>query len=285
MSASPVTIYLSGSSPPSGLSIIFAVFVAVGSIRHAPRFDVDDHKALFYAFTVLIYRIYFHPLSRFPGPLLARVSNVYFSYIFLGDSHTWDMLALHERYGSVIRIAPNELAFSSAQSWRDIYGGRQPFIKSPFFEGTSFAGKAQSIITVRDPKEHQRMHRYLSAAFSERSLKDQESLIASVIDQFIEKIGEPCRNPIDITRWFHLMSFDVIGELSFGRSFGGLEKGELHPWVRVVMAFMDQMMLGDTLTRFPIIGKMLMKIFSGKVSQLMEDMREHESFAMEAVHA
>ena len=37
--------------------------------------------------------------------------------------HT-DILALHNRYGRVARIGPNELAFNAPQAFRDIYAAR-----------------------------------------------------------------------------------------------------------------------------------------------------------------
>jgi hypothetical protein len=75
----------------------------------------------------------------------------------------------------VVRTAPNELSFSSAASWKDIHGfrqGHQAFIKSPFYDGGSFADVAHSIVSERDPVTHGKMKKHLSHAFSERSLKD-----------------------------------------------------------------------------------------------------------------
>ena len=34
-------------------------------------------------------------------------------------------IALHRKYGSVVRVMPNELSFDNAQAWEDIYGFRQ----------------------------------------------------------------------------------------------------------------------------------------------------------------
>jgi len=31
---------------------------------------------------------------------------------------------LHDKYGSVVRVSPNELAFNSVGAWEDIYGHR-----------------------------------------------------------------------------------------------------------------------------------------------------------------
>lgn len=112
-----------------------------------------------------------------------------------------------------MRVAPNELSFNTAQSWRDIYEkrkGQETFIKSDFYDGGNFAAEAHSIVSVRDPEEHAHMRRYLREAFSDRSLRDQEHLISLVIDRFIERIGEKGKDSagIDIVMWFNLATFD-----------------------------------------------------------------------------
>ena len=149
--------------------------------------------------------------------------------------------------GPVVRVAPNELSFNSAQSWKDIYGqrkGHSPFPKSAFYDGGNFADQAHSIVSERDPAKHCEMRKYLSNAFSDRSLKEQEHLISGVIDDFCEQVGErgSDQDGIDLSRWFNLLTFDVIGELAFGESFHGvrsgrnpffnlkLEKKSLHNW-------------------------------------------------------
>lgn len=32
-------------------------------------------------------------------------------------------------------------------------------------------------------------------------------------------------------KWVNFLTTDLIGDLSFGESFGGLEEGKLHPWL------------------------------------------------------
>lgn len=133
--------------------------------------------------------------------------------------------------GPVVRTAPNELSFNSSQSWKDIYGfrpaGHQTFVKSDFYDGGSFADRAHSIVSERDPTEHGKMRKYLSHAFSDRSLTEQEKLIAEIIDQFIEVIGKRGAQGLDICQAFEMMTFDVIGSLAFGEEFGGVESGRI----------------------------------------------------------
>ncbi|KAL9591972.1 MAG: hypothetical protein Q9179_007191, partial [Wetmoreana sp. 5 TL-2023] len=103
----------------------------------------------------------------------------------------------------VVRTAPNELSFNTAQSWKDIYDFRQghlTFIKSDFYDGGSFADRCGSIVSERNPTVHGAMRKQLSHAFSQRSLMEQEDLISKSVDRFIAKLGEDGTQSINIVR-------------------------------------------------------------------------------------
>ena len=72
------------------------------------------------------------------------------------------------------------------------------------------------------------MRKYLSHAFSDKSLKEQEYLIAEMADLFIEQVGRlgAADTGIDFVKWFNLLTFDIIGSLAFGEPFGGLQSGK-----------------------------------------------------------
>jgi cytochrome P450 len=178
-----------------------------------------------------IYKHVTHPLYSLPGPPTAAWSNVLYSKMFLGGRQPYDMLRLHEKYGPVVRVAPNEVSFSSPTSWEDIYGfraGHKTFVKSPFYDGGSFADQAHSIVSERDVQEHGAMRRYLSHAFSDGSLKKQETLVAENVDLLMSQLGKLGTGPegLNIVKWFNLTTFDIIGSLAFGETFGGLESRE-----------------------------------------------------------
>lgn len=82
-------------------------------------------------------------------------------------------------------------------------------------------------MSERDPVKHSKMRKYLSSAFSDRSLKEQEHLVIEKVDEFINEIYKSGSTSagIDMTLWFNFLTFDIIGELAFGQSFDGLKSG------------------------------------------------------------
>lgn len=56
---------------------------------------------LFYVVGKTIYRLWFHPLSKFPGPRLAAISSIYEFYysVIKGGMFIWEMERMHEEYG------------------------------------------------------------------------------------------------------------------------------------------------------------------------------------------
>jgi hypothetical protein len=58
-----------------------------------------------------VYRMFFHPLRKFTGPLWAPLSNIYHSYIIRKSDNYLVMKKLHEQYGPIIRTGTLYLAF------------------------------------------------------------------------------------------------------------------------------------------------------------------------------
>ncbi|KAL8708610.1 MAG: hypothetical protein Q9220_006546 [cf. Caloplaca sp. 1 TL-2023] len=234
-----------------------------------------------------IYQNHFnHALSKFPGPPTASFSNLSYCRRFMGGRQPFDMLHEHNKYGPVVRTAPNELSFNTWEAWRDIYSFRQghgTFIKSNFYDGGSFAAQAHSIVSERDPTEHGKMRKYLSHAFSDRSLKEQEHIVAEVVDQFVEQIGKegaPTGKGIDLVTWLNLTTFDIITSLAFGEAFGGVQTGKTHFWISIVISSLGQGALADVFNRFPIM-RTLFKLITP--ASAYDDTRKHEAYTIDLV--
>jgi hypothetical protein len=141
-----------------------------------------------YQFCIYLYNIFFHPLHKFPGPRLAAASCIpRIIRAIRGDVYFW-INDLHQQYGEVVRVTPNELSFSSAESLKDIYAhkraGRTNLPKDP---GFYIFGDDRTIINA-DDESHARQRKIFANAFSDRALKLQEPLFLTYVDKLVQKL-------------------------------------------------------------------------------------------------
>lgn len=220
----------------------------------------------------IIYNLRFHPLSSFPGPLARRASRLPYTLSILnGRLHT-DTAALHRRYGPVVRVAPNELAFADPSSWRDVMGGGSrelakwgeayliPEFMPPHLQNTV------------DKEHHKMLRRAVAPGFSDQSLRAQEGLVAGYIGNLVERLRETCAaggsGPgansavVDLERWYRFTVFDIIGDLALGESFGCLNGADFHPWIKGMNDAGKVMWLLTAASMYPIAKKVSNWLFA-----------------------
>lgn len=208
-----------------------------------------DQTAL-YTITTVIYNLYFHPLRHFPGPRLHAATSLGWGISNLRGTLPLDVHALHETYGPVFRVRPNELAFADAAAWQDIYGHKVLGKKAGLAPGVkelpkyrlfyrSYPGQPESIVTAKYG-DHAKWRRILAPGFSEKSLRAQEPLITRYINLLMARLRESSGEAVDMVMWYNWTTFDVIGDLAFGESFGCLENAQYHPFVSTICTSMIQ---------------------------------------------
>lgn len=189
-----------------------------------------------YAIGLIVYRRLFHPLAKYPGPFLHSISGLPVAFALLRGRVAFENKLYHERYGPVVRVGPNELVFNTSDSMQDIYGfrpGHQNMKKSPLHTGPVKVGQTTTLQYVVSDEEHGRQRRALSHAFSHQALMDQEPIIQSYMTKVVEHLRKRAeqKRAFDICDWFNYFTFDTMGDLTFGESFGCLDRGAYHEWV------------------------------------------------------
>jgi hypothetical protein len=100
----------------------------------------------------LIRRLYFSPLSSFPGPKLAALSNFYKANAYRTGRGAKVLLKLHEKYNSdIVRVGPNELSIRNVDAVEKIYKGKYP--RGSFYEVGAING-AYNLNTQRNYDVH-----------------------------------------------------------------------------------------------------------------------------------
>lgn len=231
-------------------------------------------KTLGYFMFKPIYNIWFHPLRKYPGPKLWAMTRIPYHKAFVSGLAHKRILELHEQYGDIVRIAPDQLSYLTPDAWKEIMGHRKNGSgengKDPLFYHSS-----RGSIIGADKANHSRFRRILSHGFSAQAMLDQQPLICSYVDLFIRRMHEASEagtGPIDIAAWFNYTTFDIIGDLAFGEPFDCLRLSDYHPWIAVIFASLKQMTLLVSLRRF--IGSIDSVITTLKPSSVSKR-REH----------
>ncbi|KAF2095728.1 cytochrome P450 [Rhizodiscina lignyota] len=183
----------------------------------------------------VIYNVFLHPLREFPGPLSHKISRLPYFYKHINGTLPFDMLDLHEKYGDIVRVAPDELAFSHPNAWTDIMGHQKSGKECSKAEWFYQPVESLPRHIVNEPREeHRRLRRQLAHGFSEKGMREQEPIIKRYVDLLVCKLYEHCQSntdPIILSDWYNYCTFDIIGDLAFGESFGCLEGSNYHAWI------------------------------------------------------
>lgn len=159
-----------------------------------------------------------------------------------------------------------------------IYGIGKGYVKSGFYEvwQNMVNGKrVASLVFTTDEALHARMKKPIAAAYSLSTLKEFEPLIDSTtavflsrLDELFAETGKVC----DLSTWLGWYAFDVIGELTFSKRLGFLERAEDVESIGASVAanfdrcsVLGQMPWLDYLTKNPIYQRFFAKPVSSPI--------------------
>ncbi|RAL03515.1 cytochrome P450 [Aspergillus ibericus CBS 121593] len=218
-----------------------------------------------------IYTLTIHTLSKYPGPLPWRLFPLP-SLLCMTRGHLPHTLhTLHTTHGPIIRTAPNELSFTSPAAWRDIYTPSSPstiFPRPDQLKDQPPGKTAPNLIACSEP-QHTTFRKILAPGFSPTAVAYQERTVQKYITLLLTKLehqitqGERGKGrghvEVDIVEWINYLAFDIIGDITWGRSFGCLEGLRYHSWIQTVQQFKGAVVVG-ALKYYPFMYWLVMKI-------------------------
>ncbi|WDK19272.1 cytochrome P450 [Colletotrichum graminicola] len=141
-----------------------------------------------------IYRLYFHPLAKFPGPWHYAASQIPISIQRIAGNEPVVFTKLHEKYGQYVRIAPGELSTINPVAVTDVYGHRNATKQvgkdfKVYYMKNGLGDGSESILTASD-EDHRRMRKIFTPAFSEKGIRSREGMLKKYTDLFVQKSGE-----------------------------------------------------------------------------------------------
>lgn len=214
---------------------------------------------IIYTITKLIYRLFLHPLSHFPGPKLAAVTFWYEAYfdVFLnpGGQFIYHLDTLHEQYGPIIRVSPEEIHIKDSEWFDTLYcGPGRP--RDKWARSNRANGSPGSVASAT----HHDLHRVRRAAinpfFSKRAIRELDGTVKKKVEMMCNKIAAeyvPGDRTLDLGTAFTAVTMDIITEYSFAKSTNCLGETDFSPrWKTLMTKLWEPVPIGK---HFPIVMK------------------------------
>lgn len=173
------------------------------------------------------YRLLLHPLAKFPGPFLAKISGEWRNMKYWGMEWHDDILDLHKKYGRIVRVAPNELSVVHPDGLKQLFSFRSNTEKTEWYHTWEILAGVEvpSLFPGQDKKVQSFLRKRVAAAYSMSTVLRTEKHIQSCMDLLWRQLKKHADtgHPVDMSNWTSYLAYDVVGELAFGEKFGSLE--------------------------------------------------------------
>ncbi|CAJ2501967.1 Uu.00g048200.m01.CDS01 [Anthostomella pinea] len=178
----------------------------------------------------IFYTRFLHPLSRVPGPFLASLAPLWLAWQCMHTRRPRLDLDLHKRYGSVVRITPDEVIFSSPEYFKTVYGAGTKYVKSRYYEAPVGMPQKEGwdkldLLVETDVEKLRVQKRTAGPIYSTANVKKHEGLINNNIARWLQRLKGLAGKPLHLYHEIELLNVDTVCEVTFKKPFGAVEAG------------------------------------------------------------
>ncbi|KAK1756492.1 cytochrome P450 [Echria macrotheca] len=174
------------------------------------------------------------PLRRYPGPIIAKFTNLWRLYrISRGHFHL-DLAVLHKKYGPVVRIGPNALDVDYPELIKTVFNIKGDWKKTGYYLASSALVDGHvvyNLFSQIDPDKHAAEKKPISKYYSPNGVASLEPLIDKTIRQLCDELekrfttGAVAGKPFNLGNWILYYTWDVVGMVTFSEPIGYLSTG------------------------------------------------------------
>ncbi|KAK8057947.1 cytochrome P450 [Apiospora saccharicola] len=187
-----------------------------------------------YVVTLSVYRLFLHPLARFPGPKLAAVTRYYEAYfdVLQEGQYTFKIAELHKKYGPIVRISSYELHVNDPAFHEKLY--RQEGRWDKYGWAVNAFGTHGASISKVPHDLHKARRQPLNPFFSKTKVVAREDFINRNIAVLCDRLSqfantaEKTKTVVDLGAAISALSRDVACEFILDRKYAHLERQDFH---------------------------------------------------------
>lgn len=194
-----------------------------------------------YLATLVLYRLYFHPLSKFPGPKLTAITRLY-EFYYQGVKVTEfpeKIREMHEKYGPIVRISPEELSINDSEFNVMYFMKDRELQKDPWYYSFGFTN---SLFTLLNKEVHKMRQGHLTTHFSGAYFQKAFPMMSKEISTMTEKLGDfaDTNEEVNLSVAFRKMTNEVSRNFLLGDKYPASKdyakdaKTAYHPLFRAI---------------------------------------------------
>ncbi|KAI9760261.1 MAG: hypothetical protein M4579_001775 [Chaenotheca gracillima] len=179
----------------------------------------------FVAYTVglIVYRLYLHPLAKFPGPRLAAVSKWYECYFDLvkgqGGAFMWELERMHAVYGPIVRVNPEELHVKDPSWYEVLYTSAAGGVRDKYPPAAAMVGATGGSFGTVSHELHRKRRAALSTYFSKRAVTNLEPFLRTQVDLLCDSLRESLTQDEVVDMRITLLGFATDITRTYGELF------------------------------------------------------------------
>lgn len=178
-----------------------------------------------------LHRIFLSPLSLIPGPRLAALTVHYQTYynVIKGGQFLFKIQYLHQKYGPVVRIGPNEVHINDPDFYDQIYSLKGRWDKDAAFVN-QFDNTDSAFGTI-----HHDLHRIRRRAFqnffSKQNITSLEPLIQTIVSKLCRRLERfaGTNKEVPLRHAYECLTNDIVMEYTLGKSDHSVEHPDFNP--------------------------------------------------------
>jgi hypothetical protein len=159
----------------------------------------------------------YRKLAKIPGPWTFAFTKWRLAYEDWKGTRSEKIKQLHDEYGPVVRIGPNELSFNSVSALKTIYGAGSGFERTDFYDMFDVYGK-KNLFTFYSSKEHAERKKLLAHAYTKSIMLKgiNAKLIQNKVFGYLQYLQKSECDIDEIFTSLHYFAIDAITAFLYG---------------------------------------------------------------------